>query len=84
VFATAERWHLSVHGHVAEICRRAVGELRLALDGALSRDLSRAEGAVRAVGVTLDGCGLDDISMPLPAQASPRAVLEALASTCSP
>jgi len=57
---------------------------RLALDGALSRDLSRAEGAVRAVGVTLDGCGLDDISMPLPAQASPRAVLEALASTCSP
>ena len=57
---------------------------RLALDGALSRDFSRAEGAVRAVGVTLDGCGLNDISMPLPTQASPRAVLEALASTCSP
>lgn len=57
---------------------------RLALDGALSRDLSRAEGAVRVVGVTLEGCGLDDISMPLPTQASPRAVLDALASTCSP
>ena len=57
---------------------------RLMLDGALSRDFSRAEGAVRAIGVTLEGCGLEDISMPLPVQASPRAVLDTLASACSP
>lgn len=47
VFATAERWHLSVHGHVAEICRRAVGELRLALDGA--RDPAAAAELVRRI-----------------------------------
>jgi hypothetical protein len=57
---------------------------RLALDGALSRDFQRAEGAVRAVGVTLEGCGLQDVSMPLPADISVRAVLDALASTCDP
>jgi hypothetical protein len=57
---------------------------RLTLDGALSRDFRRAEGAVRAIGVTLEGCGLDDVSLPLPAQASPRAVLAALASACGP
>ena len=57
---------------------------RLTLDGALSRDLQRAEGAVRAIGVTLEGCGLDDVSMPLPIEASPRAVLDTLASACSP
>ena len=47
VFTTAERWHLSVHGHVAEICRRAVGELRLALDGA--RDPAAAAELVRRI-----------------------------------
>jgi hypothetical protein len=63
--------------------RAGVGsEGRLTLDGALSRNLRRAEGAVRAIGVTLQDCSLDDVSVPLPAQASPRAVLAALASTC--
>jgi hypothetical protein len=57
---------------------------RLTLEGALSRDLRRAEGAVRAIGVTLEGCGLDDVSLPLPAEASPRAVLDTLASACNP
>jgi hypothetical protein len=55
---------------------------RLTLDGALSRDFRRAEGAVRAIGVTVEGCGLEDLSMPLPAEASPSAVLTALASAC--
>jgi len=32
--------------------------------------------------VTLEGCGLEDVSVPLPVQASPRAVLAALASAC--
>jgi len=63
--------------------RAGVGpEGRLTIDGALSRNFRRAEGAVRAIGVTLEGCGLDDVSVPLPVQASPRAVLEALASAC--
>jgi hypothetical protein len=57
---------------------------RLTLDGALSRDFQRAEGAVRAIDVRLESCGLDDVSIPLPAQASPGAVLAALASACSP
>jgi Domain of Unknown Function (DUF748) len=57
---------------------------RLTLDGSLSRDFQRAEGAVRAIGVTVQGCGLEDVSMPLPGQASPRAVLTALASVCGP
>jgi hypothetical protein len=39
---------------------------------------------VRAIGVTLEGCALEDISMPLPVHASPRAVLDTLASACSP
>jgi len=57
---------------------------RLTLDGALSRDFQRAEGAVRAIGVTVQGCGLEDVSMPLPSEASPRAVLTALAAICGP
>ena len=56
---------------------------RLTLDGALSRNFRRAEGAVRAIGVTLDGCGLEDTSVPLPVEASPGAVLGALASVCN-
>jgi len=55
---------------------------RLTLDGLLSRDFQRAEGAVRAIDVTVQGCGLEDVSMPLPGEASPRAVLTALASVC--
>src|SRR5205814_1436061 len=55
---------------------------RLTLDGALSRNFRRAEGAVRAIGVTLAGCGLEDMSVPLPVEASPGAVLAALASSC--
>jgi hypothetical protein len=65
--------------------RAAVGPAgRVAVDGALSRDFRRAEGAVRAVGVTLEGCGLNDVSMPLPLEASVRAVLGMLASACDP
>src|SRR5262249_56002968 len=55
---------------------------RLTLDGALSRDFLRVEGAVRAIGVSIEGCGLEDLSMPLPVEASARAVLAALASAC--
>jgi Domain of Unknown Function (DUF748) len=58
------------------------GAGRLTLDGALSRDFRRTEGAVRAIGVTVEGCGLEDVSIPLPAEASPSAVLDALASAC--
>ena len=69
----------------AVTARAAVGPAgRLTLDGALSRDFRRAEGAVRAIGVTLEGCGLNDVSMPLPVEASPNAVLDTLASACSP
>ena len=57
---------------------------RLTLDGALSRDFRRAEGAVRAIGVTLEGCGIEDVSMPLPMAPSPTAVVATLASACSP
>ena len=57
---------------------------RLTLDGAVSRDFRRAEGAVRAIGVTLEGCGLQDVSLPLPTDVSPNAVLDTLASACSP
>ena len=65
--------------------RAGVGSAgRLALDGALSRDFRRAEGAVRAVGVTLEGCGLGDVSMPLPLEVSVRGVLSVLASACNP
>jgi hypothetical protein len=53
-------------------------EGRLTLDGALSRDLRRAQGAVRAIDVTLEGCGITDLSVPLPDEATPRAVLDAL------
>jgi len=35
VFKTAERWHQNVYGHVAEICRRTVREVRTALHGML-------------------------------------------------
>ncbi|HZF05729.1 MAG TPA: hypothetical protein VE932_15455 [Patescibacteria group bacterium] len=63
--------------------RAGVGpEGRLTIDGALSRNFRRAEGAVRAIGVTLEGCGLDDVSVPLPVQASPAAVLGSLAAAC--
>jgi hypothetical protein len=55
---------------------------RLTLDGSLSRDFRRADGAVRAIGVTVQGCGLEDVSMPLPEEASPGAVLTTLASVC--
>ena len=58
------------------------GAGRLTLDGALSRDFRRTEGAVRAIGVTVEGCGLEDVSMPVPVEASPSAVLTALASVC--
>src|SRR5262249_19379350 len=60
----------------------AVG--RVTLDGSLSRDFRRAEGAMRAIGVTVQGCGLADVSMSLPADASPSAVLTALGSICGP
>jgi hypothetical protein len=58
------------------------GAGRLTLDGSLSRDFLRAEGAVRAIGVTVEGCGLEDVSMALPVEVSPHAVLSALASAC--
>jgi hypothetical protein len=65
--------------------RASVGAAgRLALDGALSRDLQRVEGAVRAIGVTLEGCGLQDVSMPVPPDVSVRVVLSTLASACDP
>src|SRR5262249_54617202 len=35
---------------------------RLTLDCALSRDLLRVQGAVRAIGVSVEGCGLEDLS----------------------
>ncbi|HEV8586810.1 MAG TPA: hypothetical protein VGT02_17725 [Methylomirabilota bacterium] len=69
------------HAGFVLTARAGVGdEGRLTLDGALSRDFRRAQGAARAIGVTLDGCGLADVSVPLPGEASPRAVLAALAA----
>jgi hypothetical protein len=55
---------------------------RLTIEGALSRDFQHAEGALRAIGVTLEGCGIRDLSVPLPYDASPRAMLDALATAC--
>lgn len=57
---------------------------RLALEGSLSRDLQRAEGAMRVIGVMSDGCGLGDVSVPLPEDVSVRALLDTLASACDP
>jgi hypothetical protein len=58
------------------------GAGRLTIEGALSRDFQHAEGALRAIGVTLEGCGIQDLSVPLPNAASPRAMLDALATAC--
>jgi hypothetical protein len=62
--------------------RAGIATGRVSIDGALSRDFRRAEGAMRAIGVTVEGCGIDDLSVPLPAEASPRAMLDALALAC--
>jgi hypothetical protein len=58
------------------------GAGRITVDGALSRDFRHAEGAARAIGVTLQDCGIDDLSVPLPADASPRALLDVLTLAC--
>jgi Domain of Unknown Function (DUF748) len=71
------------HAAFVVTARAGLGDAgRLTLDGSLSRDFRRAEGAVRAISASVDGCALPDVSMPLPEEASPRAVLTALASAC--
>jgi hypothetical protein len=56
---------------------------RLAVEGALSRDLRRAEGALRAGGVRAGTCTVSDVTVPLPAEPTLESLVAALAATCT-
>jgi hypothetical protein len=62
---------------------RVGGEGRLAVEGAISRDLRQAEGALRAAGVTAGTCAVADATVPLPAEPTLQALVAALAATCT-
>lgn len=56
---------------------------QLAVEGALSRDLRRAEGALRAGGVRAGTCTVIDVTVPLPAEPTLESLVAALAATCT-
>ena len=56
---------------------------RLAVEGSLSRDLRRAEGALRAGDVTVGECTVSDVTVPLPERPTLAALTAALAATCA-
>jgi hypothetical protein len=64
--------------------RAGVGaEGRLSVEGALSRDLRHAEGALRAGAVKAGSCNVIDATVPLPEAPTLAAVIDALAATCN-
>ena len=64
--------------------RAGVGpEGRVAVEGALSRDLRSAEGALRAAGVKAGSCTVSDATVPLPEQPTLGSLVAALAATCA-
>jgi hypothetical protein len=56
---------------------------RVAVEGALSRDLRQAEGALRADGVTAGTCAITEATVRLPAEPTLQALVAALAATCT-
>jgi hypothetical protein len=64
--------------------RAGIGpEGHLAVEGSLSRDLRRAEGALRAGGLRAGTCAVSDATVPLPAEPTLQALAAALARTCT-
>jgi len=64
--------------------RAGVGpEGHVAVEGALSRDLRSAEGALRAGGVKAGSCTVSDATVPLPEQPTLESLVAALAATCA-
>jgi hypothetical protein len=64
--------------------RAGVGaEGHLAVQGALSRDLRHAEGALRAGSVKAGTCSVTDATVPLPEAPTLAALINALAATCN-
>jgi hypothetical protein len=64
--------------------RAGVGDAgHLAVEGALSRDLRNAEGALRAGGVKAGSCMVSDATVRLPAEPTLQALVAALAATCA-
>jgi hypothetical protein len=55
----------------------------LAVQGALSRDLRHAEGALRAGGVKAGNCAVSDATVRLPEAPTLKALISALAATCN-
>jgi hypothetical protein len=58
-------------------------EGHLAVEGALSRDLRHAEGALRAGSVKAGTCNVADATVPLPEAPTLAALVNALAATCN-
>ena len=64
--------------------RSAVGpDGHLSVQGALSRDLRHAEGALRAGGVKAGTCLVSDATVRLPEELTLRALIAALSATCA-
>lgn len=64
--------------------RAATGpEGHLSVQGALSRDLRHAEGALRAGGVKAGSCLVTDATVRLPEEPTLRALIAALSATCT-
>ena len=55
----------------------------LTVQGALSRDLRHAEGALRAASVKAGNCLISDTTVRLPEEPTLRALIDALAATCN-
>jgi hypothetical protein len=64
--------------------RAGVGaEGHIAVEGALSRDLRQAEGALRAGGIRAGSCAVSDATVRLPAEPTFESLVAALAATCA-
>ena len=55
----------------------------VSVEGALSRDLRQAEGALRAGGVRAGDCTVTDATVPLPAEPTAESIAAALAAACT-
>ena len=58
-------------------------EGRLSVQGALSRDLRHAEGALRAGNIKAGTCLISDATVRLPEEPTLKALIAALAATCN-
>jgi len=64
--------------------RSAIGpEGQVSVQGALSRDLLHAEGALRAAGVNAGSCTVSDATVRLPEEPTLKAIVAALVATCN-